>query len=173
MKNLPIYTTSYLRGCKNTNRELDRCFQQARVNQGRKESHLFNGRYENIYISEKLIPCVKTVLNQAQHYASAILGLPASGLKHGFWFNDMRPGDNTGPHCHDDDDELLSAVYYVNVPENSGRLLLHDCEQTAIAPTAGMFVFFSPTLVHEVEENRSRQNRLSIGINIGPASSQV
>ncbi|HBS26530.1 MAG TPA: hypothetical protein DD827_05280, partial [Gammaproteobacteria bacterium] len=73
-------------------------------------------------------------------------------------------------HRHDDDDELLSAVYYINVPNDSGRLILGaGASSSIVQPMAGMLVFFSPAMVHEVEKNQSVETCLSIGINFGKA----
>ena len=80
----------------------------------------------------------------------------------------MTPGAVTTVHSHDDNDELLSAVYYVSVAENSGNLIIHeDNKQHSITPEQGMFVFFAPDVVHEVSENLSSHERLSIAINFG------
>jgi ectoine hydroxylase-related dioxygenase (phytanoyl-CoA dioxygenase family) len=70
-------------------------------------------------------------------------------------------------------DELLSAVYYVEVPEDSGNLVIYekipgeDPRKIEIAPAAGEFVFFKPDVAHEVTRNNSSQSRLSIGLNFG------
>lgn len=131
-----------------------------------KRSHLFNGRYENIYLTSVQIPLLKDMLDEACEYASRILDI--DDLQAGCWFNYMPPGAVTTVHSHDDDDELLSAVYYVDVPENSGNLIIHQHgEQHVIRPQQGLFVFFAPDIVHEVSENMSAHDRLSIGINFG------
>jgi hypothetical protein len=133
-----------------------------------KRTHLFNNRYENIYLTEKQVPQLTAILEQARQHAAAISG--HGSLRAGGWFNYMPPGAVTTAHSHDDDDEILSGVYYVSVPENSGNLVLHQKnEHVIITPEAGMFVFFSPDAVHEVSENLSTEARLSIGINFGPA----
>ncbi len=133
---------------------------------GVKRSHLFNGRYENIYLTCAHIPLLRDMLDEACEHASKILH--TDGLQAGCWFNHMPPGAVTTVHSHDDDDELLSAVYYVAVPENSGNLIIHqDCEQYIITPKQGLFVYFAPDVVHEVSENISNHERLSIGINFG------
>jgi hypothetical protein len=134
---------------------------------GTRKSHLFNGRYENVYLTSEQVPELSALLDEAREYACRILGL--SDLRTGCWFNHMPPGAVTTSHCHDDDDELLSAAYYVSVPENSGELIVH-CDQgpISIRPEPGMFAFFSPRLMHEVTQNRSSRERLSIGINFGP-----
>ena len=131
-----------------------------------KRTHLFNGRYENIYLNENHIPELKAVMEEACRHAQTILG--TSEVKAGYWFNCMPPGAITTVHSHDDDDELLSGVYYVTVPENSGDLVIHtDGEAIKIHPEEGLFVFFKPDVVHEVTQNLSQQERLSIGINFG------
>ena len=134
-----------------------------------RRSHYFEGRYENIYISNDKIPEIATILEQVIHYASQILQRPEHQLKAGLWFNAMGQGHTTTAHRHDDDDELLSAVYYVRIPDNSGELILSDRNfVTHVTPQEGMLVVFPPDMMHEVTENRSEELRLSLGINIGP-----
>jgi len=133
-----------------------------------RRTHQFEGRYENIYIGKDKIPQIDQVLSHAIEAAASILKLKVEMLRGGLWFNAMPPGSRTLRHAHDDDDELLSAVYYVSVPDESGHLILHSGNfSTHVAPVAGMFVFFPPDIQHEVTENRSNEMRLSLGINIG------
>lgn len=132
------------------------------------KSHYFEGRYENIYIKREKIPELNQLIEQAIEYVAQILELDAEQLQCGFWFNSMESGHVTLPHRHDDDDELMSAVYYVQVPKNSGNLLLGEAEQQiSIEPEAGKMVFFKPDLIHQVSENLSDRHRLSIGMNFG------
>ena len=135
-----------------------------------RRSHFFNGRYENIYIAADALPGLSALLAQARDFAGDILGIAPTRLRLGFWFNAMRPGDVTLAHAHDDDDELLSAAYYLQVPAHSGDLLIHEGAQCArVTPQPGLFVFFSPQRLHEVTRNDSDQLRLSLGINFGLA----
>ncbi len=135
-----------------------------------RRSHYFGGRYENLYLDHDHIPELKLVLQQATTYAAMLLGKAESSLKRGFWLNEMSPGQSTSKHDHDEDDELLSAVYYIHVPENSGRLIIHDKHsRTEVEPVPGMFVFFGPTVMHSVSANQSTENRLSMAMNFGPA----
>jgi predicted 2-oxoglutarate/Fe(II)-dependent dioxygenase YbiX len=91
-------------------------------------------------------------------------------LKAGFWFNAMEAGQRTTLHHHDENDELLSAVYYIRVPENSGELILHDAgKQVSIQPQAGKLVMFAPKVLHEVAANLGTGLRLSVAMNVGPA----
>jgi uncharacterized protein (TIGR02466 family) len=99
--------------------------------------------------------------------------LNIKNLHAGYWFNYMPPGATTTLHTHDDDDELLSCVYYVNVPENSGNLIIYETldnnkqKKIEIQSTTGDFIFFKPDIRHEVSRNNSSEFRLSIGFNFG------
>ena len=146
-------------------------FLAARDDPALQRSHYFAGRYENIYIPETRMPALAPVLQAARQGAECYLGKPVAGLSTGFWFNEMGPGHATLPHHHDEDDEQVSGVYYIRVPDDSGDLLLkqgEDCQR--ITPREGMFVFFSPKVVHEVTRNNSDSVRLSVGMNFGVGS---
>lgn len=131
-------------------------------------SHLFAGRYENVYVPEVRMPVLQPILAEARRAAAEYLQRPDIKLSMGFWFNEMGPGHVTLPHSHDEDGELVSGVYYVRVPEDSGELILNQgCLVTRVTPVEGQFVFFPPDTVHEVTENRSPETRLSIGMNFG------
>ncbi len=137
--------------------------------QSNRRSHYFGGRFENIYISRDKIPELGSLLQAAEDCAREILGHLSRPLNVGFWFNEMGPGHATLPHTHDDDDELLSGVYYLRVPQHSGDLILVDGSlRRVIRPKEGMFVFFRPDILHEVTENKSQETRLSLAFNVGP-----
>ncbi len=149
------------------NRALKNGFQKHASDPQVRRSHLFNNRYENIYLTGDDIPELKILLAEAIEQAKNIIG--AAELRAGCWFNAMPPGAITTRHSHDDDDELLSGVYYVQVPPDSGDLILHDAEPpTRITPVAGQLIFFPPDIDHEVTRNNSSEDRLSIGMNFGP-----
>lgn len=164
---LPAGThVAFSRQAETLNRALLEGFHAHQHDPGIKRTHLFNGRYENIYLTANEVPALRALLDEACEYAGLILNI--EGLQAGCWFNFMPPGAVTTVHSHDDDDELLSAVYYVSVPENSGSLIIHDRNNRhEVPPEEGKFVFFAPNVVHEVSENRSERERLSIGINFG------
>lgn len=135
-----------------------------------RQSHHFAGRFENIYIEEADIPDIATVLNVVKRQAGLVLDIAADTLKAGFWFNAMEAGYRTTTHNHDENDELLSAVYYIRVPENSGDLILHnDDKSIRIQPQEGKLVMFAPKVQHEVTANHSSELRLSVAMNVGPA----
>jgi len=132
-----------------------------------KRTHLFNGRYENIYIDKHAISTLTSILDFANSCAKETLDLKKE-LDIGFWFNDMPPGSITEPHTHDDDDELLSGVYYIKVPQQSGNLILNiQGNKNEITPNEGELILFRPDCLHEVTENKSNGKRLSIGMNFG------
>jgi hypothetical protein len=136
-----------------------------------KRSHFFGGRYENLYLERERIPAIGRVLEQAECYAITLLKNPEQELRSGFWINDMGPGEATTEHDHDDYDELLSGVYYVQVPQNSGELVIVDkYSRTLVTPQPGMFVFFAPDVLHSVSINCSVERRISIGMNFGPTA---
>jgi uncharacterized protein (TIGR02466 family) len=140
------------------------------------KTHLFDGRYENIYLNDKHIPALKPLINEALSLAAEILAKECTDLKNlraGYWFNYMPPGTATTLHTHDDDDELLSCVYYIKVPEDSGNLIIYDDSDRArpnkieIKSRTGDFIFFKPDVRHEVTKNNSSEYRLSIAFNFG------
>ena len=133
-----------------------------------RQTHFFHGRFENTYIKLEDIPELKPVAEAAVEFAHEILG-DEEELRYGFWFNEMGPGCCTSLHNHDELDEKLSGCYYIRVPENSGRFVaIEDEERTLVAPEEGTMLFFSPALMHEVEENESGEVRLSVAFNFGP-----
>ena len=133
-------------------------------------THFFGGRFENIYIKGEHIPGLNELMHEALNLAAGILDTD-SELQISFWFNEMQQGHSTTKHTHEEDNELLSGVYYVNVPENSGNLVLSNTEngdEERVAPKAGEFIFFEPSLSHSVAMNHSDEMRLSIWMNIWP-----
>jgi hypothetical protein len=132
------------------------------------KSHFFRGRFENIYISEKRIRGLQTLLSHLKTDAARILQTREQELKLGFWFNIMQQGDVTLPHNHDDDDELLSGTYYLQIPSGSAALLIHQPHaKTTIEPVEGQYVFFHPAVEHEVIQHMAKAERISLGFNIG------
>jgi hypothetical protein len=135
-----------------------------------RRTHFFGGRYENLYVQRTCIPEMAAVLAHIETCAQVILARGGEPLRIGFWFNAQGPGQSTTEHTHDEYDELLSGVYYVSAPPESGDLILVDgVLTTRVTPVPGMFLFFSPALAHRVEPNRSSYQRLSVGFNVGPA----
>lgn len=163
------FHTGFMPNAAELNQQIVETYARLREQDFLKRSHYFNGRYENLYLQRETIPQIKQILEQATAYASQIIGREISTLRNGFWINDMGPQTSTTEHDHDDLDELLSGVYYVKVPPNSGNLVIIDqYSRTEVQPREGMFVFFAPDVLHAVTTNLSQAQRISIGMNFGP-----
>ncbi|RRQ20014.1 2OG-Fe(II) oxygenase family protein [Thiohalobacter thiocyanaticus] len=150
------------------NRDLLRAYREQLAVGAERRSHFFEGRYENIYIGRERLPAIEPVLEAACAVTARLHDGDPWDYRAGFWFNDMPPGSRTLQHTHDDDDELLSGVYYVEVPPDSGCLVLEeDGQRVLVRPRAGRMVFFAPDTLHWVTPNLADMNRLSVGINAG------
>lgn len=150
------------------NPDLINQYEKARDADDSRQTHHFHGRFENTYVQRSRVPALQYILDAAQRHAENLLG--REDLKSGFWFNEMAPGHRTSLHAHEEYDELLSAVYYIKVPPDSGDLLLHGDEAVIrIRPRPGLLVLFDPSLPHEVSTNQSDATRLSVAMNFGPA----
>ena len=99
------------------------------------------------------------------------------------WANVNLRGHSNRDHVHPNN--YLSGVYYVTVPEGSGRILFRDpraqamifvpavkqrspfnSDEHAITPEEGDLILFHSWLPHMVEPNQSDQERISIAFNV-------
>jgi hypothetical protein len=160
---------SRLPGAGTVNAALAAAFEALGPEDFSRRTHHVGGRWENLYLDDRdRLPGVGLILAHAEACAREILAVRGA-LRCGFWLNAQDPGQSTSEHNHDENDELLSGVYYVRVPPESGDLVLLDgALTTRVSPAEGMFLFFPPPLVHRVEANRSRSRRLSLAFNFGP-----
>lgn len=92
-----------------------------------------------------------------------------------WWFMINGKGDYNVPHTHAKAD--LAAVFYVNVPEGSGRIVLNRTDgsqysalplqtKMEIVPEAGRLYLFPAHLQHWVEPSESEEERISVVLNI-------
>ena len=147
--------------CQSINSQLAENILNLTDEQVARKTHFFAGRYENIYVDVITFSELKTLVERAKQLAAEVLEKDIDTLKIGFWIT-------TSLHCHEDADELLSGVYYVMVPQNSGQFIYHlDGEKHSLDPEEGSFLFFSPSLLHEVTEHLSEQPRISVAFNVG------
>ena len=100
------------------------------------------------------------------------------------WVNVNHPYSYNAPHTHPN--SYMSGVYYVKVPKNSGDLVLkhpsnlqsiftpsgviksyneYNCSKWNITPEAGKLIMFPSWIEHEVAQNLSGEDRLSIAFN--------
>lgn len=165
---MDLYTRIFSQSCFDVNEKISTKYEQLKDEDFKAKTHLFNDRYENIYLEVDKIPELEVIVNSALENAASVLNIKKEKLAFGFWLNAMGAGDVTTAHTHDDDDELLSCVYYIKVPGHSGDLIItENNKKTIITPEEGIFVFFSPDTLHEVSKNESGQSRLSIAFNFG------
>ena len=102
------------------------------------------------------------------------------------WVNRNPKGARNSRHTHITYTRnlLLSGVYYVKVPKDSGRIRFYDPRNISIMnppdyeyyhdsqlynfiePQEDMILFFPSWFEHDVEENKSNDERISIGFNI-------
>ena len=168
LRGLQHYATGNLLAHEEVNAAIRARFERLRDDPDLRRTHKWHGRYENVYIDLTRIPQLEPVVSTAYCYAQQLLR--RHSLRYGFWFNEMGPGSLTSLHTHEENEELLSCVYYVSAPPHSGRLVLQaEGGSLTIEPQSGQFVFFKPDLPHEVETNRSTEIRLSVAFNFGSA----
>lgn len=107
-----------------------------------------------------------------------------SNLSISSWVNINPPGSWNERHSHDPHSgTFLSGVFYVKTPKDSGNIRFYDPRQNIstssdmkyynngyniqwYAPEPNMLLIFPPWLEHDVEMNRSHEDRISISFNI-------
>lgn len=99
------------------------------------------------------------------------------------WVNVNGKGHWNDVHNHVDNGVMLSGIFYVKCPENSGAIRFYDTRSNVsrnytkyyeeergsymrIQPHNNLMLFFPPWLLHLVEPNQSEQERVSIAFNI-------
>jgi hypothetical protein len=133
-----------------------------------RRTHFIDGRFENLYLPAARLPGLAEIVTFAEEQARRYVSSPLRRLRCGFWLNAMAPGQTTSRHSHEENDELVSAVYYVTAPPASGDILFHDDPfEIRVKPQAGMLLLFAPSLAHSVEANKSERLRLSVAFNFG------
>ena len=161
----PLYI-SFLPDYDKVNSQLLKAFFREKNGPFSRHSHFELNRFENIYIQESVLPEIEPLKLHILTEAKKIL--KKNNLKYGFWFNEMNNGDLTVRHNHEEKNELLSCVYYLQIASNCGDLLIYyDDAIERIKPEEGKIIFFRPSLHHEVEENKSKKSRISIAFNFG------
>lgn len=84
-----------------------------------------------------------------------------------YWVNIYYPKGSQGRHFHYDPTTVAGWCYFLHVPENSGIFLTDD--QTEYTEE-GKIILFPSDLWHEVTENKSKDNRITISGNIQKTS---
>ena len=93
-----------------------------------------------------------------------------------WWFMINNKGNWNSPHSHGHTD--IAAIFYVKVPENSGKLVLkrtdgahyidmyNSTSTLEIAPQEGRLYLFPAHILHWVEPSQSDEERICITSNI-------
>jgi len=163
----PVYIGG-LTAFENINARILEQYRRLSLNDQLKRTHFFMGRFENTYIPAQQIPAIQAVLEMGRFYARQILTEDVDQMKMGFWFNEMKPGHETSLHTHEEYDEKLSAVYYIQSTADSGDLIIHEEDkQLPFTAEAGRMILFAPEVPHHVEKNTSSILRLSVALNFG------
>jgi uncharacterized protein (TIGR02466 family) len=102
------------------------------------------------------------------------------------WANIHPPGSYHTRHLHPSSAQL-SGVYYIRAPENGGNIIFHDLprflglwdsvpeileptyhniSQFEVTPEEGLCILFPAYMMHEVETNRSSEDRVGLAFNI-------
>lgn len=133
----------------------------------------------------ELAPMFDDILERVYITAKSLGFKPTLGVKlQTSWFNLNRKHDFNVSHRHPG--SIFSGVYYIKVPENSGRIVFENpiaehsltigdaaveeynyftADTWKIQPTEGKLIIFPSWLRHSVEPNLSEQARISLAFN--------
>ena len=191
MKIYNIFESFFIR--KNLSLNTDELIESCLLN---KQQSLSDGRYlsnnggwqsKNIDLNSPNINLIVSELKSNFPQIKEMFGLKkhVSLFVGNGWINVNSKNDFNVPHVHPN--SLVSAVYYVKVPNNSGKLVFDnpisqhnfiissDAIQNfntlnssiwSIQPNEGELVMFPSWLKHWVEPNRSGDERISLAFNI-------
>ena len=136
-------------------------------------------RHEDIRID--LFPEVKKLMNSLmdkfyEQYGEKLKPVPSSDINEVVWAVVHDHNESTNWHDHAthhnyDGGAKVSAVYYVDVPENSGDIVFKCDENPYVSKMyvekaeTGKFILFDSTLQHCVTKNLSNQKRIIISMN--------
>ena len=135
------------------------------------------GGYQGHYFDYKLLN--DSIRDNIPRYKDPDLG----DLYINSWVNINSKGCYNTRHSHAEAANLLSGVYYVTVPENSGAIRFYDPRPSVIhsfadsryymppqiypiQPKENMLLLFPCWLEHEVGVNDSDEDRISISFNL-------
>ena len=145
-------------------------------------SHPENNRYENTYVPLQHVPAVSKIFTTAKQIAREITNQQLEIEKNNWWFNYMTWGNVTNIHNHSPG-PVMSGVYYIKAPENSGRISftykrMHIRESSyfqfigdyfndvSFEPMEGMMLLFPSWLDHKVDGQYANGSRLSLAFNL-------
>tara|TARA_R110000744_G_scaffold94505_3_gene182507 strand:+ start:1156 stop:1719 length:564 start_codon:yes stop_codon:yes gene_type:complete len=157
-------------------------YYQKEINNGRQVSNEGGFQSNHIYDSkavstffQKIEPCVLQVKQTINYDRDLTL--------EGLWYNINKKGDKNKLHCHGR--SILGATYYIDTPSNCGAISFENLDKHIIMnsevekydtpyfngffnvePKQGTLLIFYAWLNHLVEDNKSDEDRVSLGFNI-------
>jgi uncharacterized protein (TIGR02466 family) len=125
-----------------------------------------------IPLFEKIEPYVKTV--------AETWGIQKPIALKNFWINQHNLHDYGLSHLHPEG--IISGVYYVQVPNNAGRIVFerpdiqesffegdvinqYNYKEYSVDPVVGKCILFPSYLKHRIEQNLSTEPRISLSFN--------
>jgi len=161
------------------------CYQSTRSSSeaGQKQSSRngWSNRGKSLFTDlPELAPLQRQCMQVFRHVLKALHSDEFPPLDLEAWFNVTDPGGANVEHTHPR--VLLSGVYYLQVPDNSGDIIFSDPRPAAVhnlarytakqmtsvykcTPKAGQLIIFPAWLGHRVEQNNSDLPRVSIAMN--------
>lgn len=169
-------TKIYISNC---NLDTDNLYSKIKLFQSKTNSEYKSnqGGYQGHYFSDLDLE------NQIIHNIPQKESCPINNPSIHMWVNVNGKGDWNDIHNHSDDGVLMSGVFYVKCPEDSGCIRFYDprCglnktykkyyeegqgEYIKTKPQENLMLLFPPWLNHMVEPNQSESERVSIAFNI-------
>ena len=164
----------------------DVCIDYASRNEGRFISNKGGWQSNDIIGVESFEPLVN-VIEEVANLLKGPFKLKDNAYLYAseMWLNVNKPTNYNILHHHGD--SYISGVYYVHVPPEAGKLWFrhpsvaktvinwnkyldslneHNCNSWFVEPKAGDLIFFPSWLEHEVDQNNSSEDRISIAFNL-------
>jgi uncharacterized protein (TIGR02466 family) len=163
------------------------CYKRREIDTGKQASNYRGWQSNNIYSHHENMPNINRLIESINKHSKIIFdnyGVKEKYIANieGIWLNINTPGSSNGTHIHTD--SILSGIYYVRVPEDSGDLVFQNNltqayingtflkEDTDITkpsahykPVEGAVIIFPSWIPHYVLANNSDKDRISIAFN--------
>jgi uncharacterized protein (TIGR02466 family) len=176
---IPIQEVDY-------NKVAEECYLEKSKSEGRTVSNRIGWQSHDIYANSE-IPNISNLIKTIEMYSKNIF--QDYGIKKEFnlvinnsWININTPGSYNEFHIHHNC--VLSGVYYVSAPENSGNVVIYNNSimqfinasyldtnnkntypEVVYKPVTGRVIIFPGWLPHSVQPNNSKEDRISIAFN--------
>jgi len=171
-------TTLYMKMCKIDLVELEKkCLEYYKDNESVYKSNIGGYQGNNF--------CDETLFHEIAQSIPTVNDKFLGNISIESWVNINGKGSYNERHHHDPiAGTFMSGVFYVKVPQNSGKIIFYDPRPSIMLktkdmmyynngytyhyydPSENLMLLFPPWLEHSVEKNESEENRISIAFNI-------